>query len=72
MKAQAFWPSTYNRGDLEATLRAALEMERRTGATFYVFATALGFGIHRNPPAFRQGFYTVKAGRVKLTSTAWI
>lgn len=48
----------YNRADLGSTMAAACRLA--TDEPVYVFATALGYTIDRNPPAFKQQHYIVQ------------
>lgn len=55
----------YNRNNLGSTIRAAQDLSARGGLTYFVYASSLGYGIYRFPPAFYQGYYAVKGGNVE-------
>lgn len=58
----------YNRGDLNATLRAALAATGRPGALVpqYVYATGNGYIVSLCPPPAQQAYYRVLPTRIVL------
>lgn len=59
----------YNRGDINDTLRVAKIVSQRDNRARYVFATAGGFLIDRNPPPFAQAHYIVDRGHIEHRPT---
>ena len=55
----------YDRNYIGETIRAAQDLSARDGLTYFVYASALGYGIYRFPPTFYQGYYAIKGGNVE-------
>lgn len=55
----------YNRADIQSTMRAAQRLAQG-GQTRYIYATAYGFTIEKEPPPFRQSYYAVTATEINL------
>jgi len=55
----------YNREDLNSTIRTAQALSIQSGLTWFVFATAQGYGVYKEPPAFHQGYYAIKGVNVE-------
>ena len=49
----------YNRADINDTLRKAKAVSLKIHKPQYVYATACGYLIDNNPPAFAQAHYLV-------------
>jgi hypothetical protein len=37
----------------------------QSGLTWFVFATAQGYGVYKEPPPFHQGYYAIKGVNVE-------
>ena len=59
----------YNRGNINDTLRVAKIVLGRDNKARYVFATANGFLIDRNPPPFAQAHYIVDRNNIEHRPT---
>jgi len=55
----------YDRKNLNSTIRAAQALSIRSGLIWFVFATAQGYGVYKEPPAFHQGYYAIKGVNVE-------
>jgi hypothetical protein len=55
----------YKRGSLSDTMRVAIIVSTKAQGKRYVFATAGGYYIDKNPPAF-QSYYVVDKGKTTL------
>ena len=59
----------YKRADINDTLRVAKIVSGKDNKPRFVFATACGFLIDRNPPPFAQQYYIVDRNNVEHRPT---
>jgi len=59
----------YQRADINDTLRVAKIVSGRDNKVRYVFATACGFLIDKNPPPFAQAHYIIDRNNIELRPT---
>ena len=59
----------YKRADINDTLRVAKIVSCKDNKPRFVFATACGFLIDKNPPAFAQQHYRIDRNNVELRPT---
>ena len=55
----------YDRKNLNFTIRTAQAMSIRSGLIWFVYATALGYVVYKEPPAFHQGYYAIDGQNVE-------
>jgi len=55
----------YDRKNLNSTIRAAQIISTRSGLIYFVYATALGYCVYKEPPAFYQGYYAIDGQKVE-------
>ena len=59
----------YNRGNIEDTLRVARIVSGKDNKPRFVFATAYGFVIDKNPPPVCQQHYRIDRNNVECRPT---